>query len=216
MSDILKIQFDKIRQDNKYKELMDALERGFEKFGIDFYLVGALARDIWMKGVHNIQPKRATMDIDFGLLVKSSIIFTELKDYLIEIEGFVPYKDNAFVLIWKDKTQVDLIPFGELEKQGVVTIKGTGFTTINMEGFQEVFNEGSTEIDTEDKRHFKVCNLPGIIILKLIAWDDRPEIRIDDKKDIAEILRHYFHINDNEIWEDHSDLLLNKRPLFQV
>ena len=24
----LKIQFDKIRQDNKYKELMDALERG--------------------------------------------------------------------------------------------------------------------------------------------------------------------------------------------
>jgi predicted nucleotidyltransferase len=206
MSDILKIQFDKIRQDNKYKELMDALERGFEKFGIDFYLVGALARDVWMKGVHNIQPKRATMDIDFGLLVKSSIIFTELKDYLIGIEGFVPYKDNAFVLIWKDKTQVDLIPFGELEKEGVVTIKGTGFTTMNVEGFQEVFYEGSTEIDTEDKRHFKVCNLPGIIILKLIAWDDRPEIRIDDIKDIAEILRHYFHINDNEIWVEHSDL----------
>jgi len=37
-----------------------------------------------------------------------------VKKYLIEVEGFVPYKENAFVLIWKDKTQVDLIPFGEL------------------------------------------------------------------------------------------------------
>jgi len=48
MSNILKIQFDKIRQEGDYQELLEALERGFSKFGIDYYLVGATARDVWM------------------------------------------------------------------------------------------------------------------------------------------------------------------------
>jgi predicted nucleotidyltransferase len=48
--------------------------------------------------------------------------------------------------------------------------------------------------------------LPGIVILKLLAWDDRPEVRRDDIKDISDILRHFFDMYDNEIWENHSDL----------
>jgi len=52
MSNILKIPFDKIRDEGQFKEVFQALERGFTKFGIDFYLVGATARDVWMKGVH--------------------------------------------------------------------------------------------------------------------------------------------------------------------
>lgn len=210
MSNILNIQFDKIRQEGNYNELLDALERGFRKFNIDYYLVGALARDIWMKGVHDIQPRRATMDIDFGILVKDNQMFSELREYLIKVEGFSPYKENVFVLIWKDKTQVDLIPFGELEKEGVVTVKGTGFTSMNVEGFREVFEKATTEVEIEDARQFKVCTLPGIIVLKLIAWDDRPEMRSDDIKDIAEIINHYFHFNDTLIWEEHSDLFSDR------
>ena len=206
MSNILNIQFNKIRQEGNYKELLGALERGFSKFNIDYYLVGALARDIWMKGVYDTPPKRATTDIDFGVLIKDSEMFSELREYLIKHEEFTPYKENSFVLIWKDKTQVDLIPFGELEKEGVVTIKGTGFTSMNVEGFKEVYEEATTEVKLEDKRQFKVCTLPGIVILKLIAWDDRPEMRGDDIKDIAEIIQYYFHFNDTVIWEQHSDL----------
>lgn len=105
----------------------------------------------------------------------------------MEIEGFVANKENAFVLIWKDQTQVDLIPFGDLEKEGVVTVKGTGFTSMNVEGVKEVFKEASAEIQIDDNKQFKVCTLSGIIILKLIAWDDRPEVRGDDIDDIADI-----------------------------
>jgi len=67
MSNILKIPFSKIRDEGQYKEIFQALERGFTKFGIDFYLIGATARDVWMKGVHDLPPKRATRDIDFGI-----------------------------------------------------------------------------------------------------------------------------------------------------
>jgi len=110
MTNILQIPLNKIRQEGNYKELLEALERGFNKFNIDFYLVGATARDVWMQGVHDTLPRRATSDIDFAIMINDSVIFNELKDYLIKEKGFVPYHDNAFVLIWKDKTQVDLIP----------------------------------------------------------------------------------------------------------
>lgn len=199
------IPFNKIRSEGNYKEIFEALERGFTKFGIDFYLVGATARDVWMRGVHEKPPKRATSDLDFGIMIKDSYLFDELKEYLIKEEGFVPYRENAFVLIWKDKTQVDLIPFGELENEGVATVRGTGFTSMNVEGFQEVYEQASEEVQTEDL-HFRVCTLAGIVILKLIAWDDRPEMRGEDIDDIAEILKNYFHFNSDAIFEHHNDL----------
>jgi predicted nucleotidyltransferase len=215
MSNILRIPFSRIRDEGQFKEIFLALERGFIKFGIDFYLVGATARDVWMKGVHGLPPKRATSDIDFGIMIKDSFVFDDLKSYLIEEEGFIPSKDNEFVLIWKDKSLVDLIPFGDLESEGIVTVKGTGFTSMNVEGFKEVYEQASEEIITEDQR-FKVSTLPGIVILKLIAWDDRPEVRRDDIDDIAEIIKNYFHLNDEVIFEQHSDLFTDDIELDEV
>jgi len=211
----LKIPFSKIREEGQFKEIFLALERGFIKFGIGFYLVGATARDVWMKGIHDLPPKRATSDIDFGIMIKDSFVFDDLKSYLIEEEGFIPSKGNEFVLIWKDKSQVDLIPFGDLESEGIVTVKGTGFTSMNVEGFKEVYEQASEEIITEDQR-FKVCTLPGIVILKLIAWDDRPEVRRDDIDDIAEIIKNYFHLNDEVIFEQHSDLFTDDIELAEI
>jgi predicted nucleotidyltransferase len=215
MSNILRIPFSKIREEGQFKEIFLALERGFIKFGIDFYLVGATARDVWMKGIHDLPPKRATSDIDFGIMIKDSFVFDDLKSYLIEEEGFIPSKGNEFVLIWKDKSQVDLIPFGDLESEGIVTVKGTGFTSMNVEGFKEVYEQASEEIITEDQR-FKVCTLPGIVILKLIAWDDRPEVRRDDIDDIAEIIKNYFHLNAEVIFEQHSDLFTDDIELAEI
>jgi len=216
MSNILKVPLNKIRQEGNYKELLDAIERGFNRFNIDFYLVGATARDVWMRGVHEVTPKRATSDLDFAVMLKDSEQFGGLKKYLIEVEGFVPYKENAFVLIWKDQTQVDLIPFGDLEKEGVVTVKGTGFTSMNVEGVREVFEEASEEIQIDENTQFKVCTLSGIVVLKLIAWDDRPEVRGDDIDDIADILRHYFRFNSEAIWEKHFDLFVDDAGLDEI
>jgi len=216
MINILKIQLNKIRKEGNYKELLDAIEWGFNRFSIDFYLVGATARDVWMKGMHEVTPKRATSDLDFAVMLKDSEQFGELKKYLIEVESFVPCKENAFVLIWKDRTQVDLIPFGDLEKEGVVTVRGTGFTSMNVEGVREVFEEASAEIQIDDNKKFKVCTLSGIVVLKLVAWNDRPEVRGDDIDDIADILRYYFRFNSEAIWEKHFDLFVDDAGLDEI
>jgi predicted nucleotidyltransferase len=54
------------------------------------------------------------------------------------------------------------------------------------------------------------------VILKLIAWDDRPEVRRDDIDDIAEIIKNYFHLNDVVIFEQHSDLFTDDIELDEV
>jgi predicted nucleotidyltransferase len=217
MTNILKIPLNKIRKDGNLKELLEALERGFNKFSIDFYLVGATARDVWMRGAHDTLPGRATSDIDFGIMIKDIDQFDDLMDYLVNTEGFVSSHNNAFVLIWKDKykTQVDLIPFGELEHEGIVTVRGTGMTNLSVEGFKEVFYFASEEVETGDQK-FKVCTLAGIVILKLIAWDDSPEWRREDIGDIADIIKNYFHFNSEAIWENHSDLFTDDPKLDEI
>ena len=99
MSNLLTIPFSKIRSEGNYKEILEALERGFSKFGIDFYLVGATARDVWMKGVHEKPPKRATSDIDFGIMIKDSGIFADLKNYFISgaLPEFILYESEIVI-----------------------------------------------------------------------------------------------------------------------
>ncbi|MDZ4706261.1 MAG: hypothetical protein SH848_20195 [Saprospiraceae bacterium] len=202
-----KINYEQLRQQPEITELLSALERGFEKFGIDFYLVGAVARDVWMHGINNITPRRTTGDIDFAVLVNVKETYVALKTYLTAQEEFQPIKENAFVLLWKNRFEVDLLPFGTIEEaDGQVLLSGSGLTNIRLHGFAEVYEEGLPELNLEGKHQFKFCTLPGIVLLKMIAWDDRPEVRRDDIKDISDILNHFFDMYDEVIWENHYDL----------
>ncbi len=207
MMSTYKINFKQLRQNPQLSEMLTALERGLKKFDIDFYLVGAVARDLWMSAIHDIPASRITGDIDFAIFINDKGTYENLKKYLIDIEGFSPYKGNAFVLIWKSFIQVDLLPFGEIEdKNDSVKVEGSGLTSINKPGFKEVYDDGLPEVELEEIHKFKFCTLPGIVILKLLAWQDRPEIRGDDIKDVSNILKHFFNMYVEEIYENHNDL----------
>jgi predicted nucleotidyltransferase len=202
-----KINYEQLRQKPEITDMLSALERGFAKFGIDFYLVDAVARDVWMSGINKIEPRRTTGDIDFAVLINNIGTYESLKEYLIETEGFHPTKENAFALLWENRSVVDLMPFGTIEDEdSKVTIEGTGYTTIHVPGFSEVYEEGLPEMELGNAHKFKFCTLPGIVLLKMIAWNDRPEKRRDDIKDISDILNHFFNMYDNEIWDNHNDL----------
>lgn len=149
MSNIYKIDYTQIRQSPQIAKMLDALERGFVKFDIDFYLVGAVARDVWMNAINQKEPRRTTKDIDFAVFIKNTELYYQLKDYLIQNERFTPYKDNNFVLIWDNYLQVDLLPFGDIEDaDGRVTTGGVGLASILMPGFREIYENGFTRINT--------------------------------------------------------------------
>ena len=66
---IYKINLDQIRLNPETTKLLKALNRGFSKFGIDFHLVGAVSRNVWMAGIHKFAPRRTTGDIDFAIFI---------------------------------------------------------------------------------------------------------------------------------------------------
>lgn len=207
MNSYYRTSLDKIRLDPDFGTVLEALERGFRKFQIDYYLVGAVSRNVWLSGIHGISPRRTTGDVDFAVFIHDKGIYQQLKEYLISKEGFRAYRGNAFVLIWKDNTEIDLLPFGAIEDENrKVTIEGPGYTSVQVDGFKEVYEQQLPEIELDSTHRFKCCTLPGIVLLKLIAWDDRPEARRDDIKDIAEILDHFFDMNNEMIWTEYSDL----------
>lgn len=205
-----KIKYDSLRQEG-LKPVFEALENSFDKLGIDFYLVGAIARDTWF--VKNGIEPLGTKDIDFAIYIPSKEDYKSLIDDLVKYENFNTSTENEFVVFSPDGTQVDLLPFGAIEIEGKVMIDGIGLSKIAVNGFREVYKNGLEEIEFDNSQTFKVCSLPSIVILKLIAYDDRPEIRQKDIQDIRLILNHYFDIETELIYEQHNDLFENDRKL---
>lgn len=200
-----KITFKDLRQKPVISAVLTSLEKGFARYGVDFYLVGAVARDVWMSAINGIPPSRITGDIDFAVFINDLGTYESLREYLIEKEGFIPVRDNAFVLL-AHGVEVDLLPFGAIEDNSKVTMEGSVLTTINMPAFKEIYDDGLPQAELEDKHIFKFCTLPGIVILKLIAYDDRPENRRDDIKDISKILSHFFDMYEDEIYDNNNDI----------
>lgn len=203
MSSNYKINFKQLRQEG-LKETFAAFERAMNALQVDFYLIGALARDTWFaqKGIRAL----GTKDIDLAIFVSDDQKYEELKNYLVKEEGFTPSTSNEYVLFDTKGQQVDLLPFGLIEIEGKKIIDSEGMVHTNVSGFKEVYDKAVEEVVFEDEFTFKVSTLAGIIILKLVAFEDRPEMRTKDIQDIGTIITNYFEMESELIYDKHSDL----------
>ncbi len=203
MDNSYKISFKALRQEGA-KDVFASLNRALKVLEIDFYLIGALARDTWFaqKGIRAL----GTKDIDFAVLVSDESKYQSLRHFLIKEEEFTESSSNEYVLFNKQGKQIDLLPFGAVEIEGKKIVDKEGLFHTNISGFKEVYEEGTEEVNFEGEYNFKVSTLAGIVILKLIAYDDRPEIRSNDIRDIAAIIRHYFNLESDLIYENHVEL----------
>lgn len=125
-------------------------------------------------------------------------------------------KENPFVLISPGGIQVDILPFGKIAERGSVEITGSGMTSICVDGFEEVYFSGTAEANLGTGHLFKVATLPAIVLLKLIAFDDRPENRIKDARDIANIITCFFELAADLIYhEDHLDIFSGDEDILE-
>ena len=161
---------------------------------------------------------RQTKDVDFAVLVGSNKEYQAVRQYLIAKKNFDVRKDNDFVLFSPTGIQVDILPFGKVEIDDGVSFNSEGLESIKVNGFMEVYRFGTENVELETGHRFKVASLSSIILLKLIAFDDRPEIRSKDARDLANIIYHYFDLNANLIYEQHADLFSEEeeKPLQEI
>lgn len=200
------MHLNKIRQ-IELKPVFDALEEAFNSVSIDFYLIGAIARDIWYAKGNAVST--GTRDVDFAVFIANQEDYNLLKTYLVKQKNFIVSKTNEFVFISPQGLVVDILPFGEIEIDDSVHITVEGVTSIRVNGFKEVFESGTERLELETGHAFEVATLPSIVLLKLISYDDRPEQRLKDPGDIASIIQNYFDLQSDNIYKNHTDLFDN-------
>ncbi len=185
-----------------FKESFDCIDEVMKELQIPYYLIGvsAIALQLLKEGV---KPGRGTKDIDFAVMI-SSMKEYELISSKLEAKGFS--KVAAPWTFYSDRFNVaiDVLPFGEVEENYTANFNER-YTDLHVLGFREVLEE-AVQIHIEEKIA-NIPPLPGMVILKLIAWSDRPEERENDLSDMLKIIQHYFDLKWDEIVEQHYDTL---------
>ncbi|GAA4203961.1 hypothetical protein GCM10022289_21020 [Pedobacter jeongneungensis] len=175
------------------------------KFDIDFYLVGAIARDIHLSANEELLSKRGTKDVDLAITISDEGQYNQIKNALIATGIFEGHETETIKLIYKKGIELDLLPFGEIEEPNRNVRLTDPTFVLNMPGFTEIY-PFARDYDIGNGQMVKVCTIEGIILLKLIANDDRPE-RTKDITDIEHLIQSYFELNTDDIYTSHFELM---------
>lgn len=165
-----------------------------------YLLAGATARDLLLQAAHGIDTRRATTDVDLAFLVSTWDEYLGLRNQLLASGDFaeVP-KGGLHKLRFRDKLEIDIMPFGAIEKPDrSIAWPPEGDIIMMVFGFREAQGSCITVILPPNER-VQVVSLPALAILKLVAWKERRfQQPGKDAHDLALIVRSYLDAGNHE------------------
>lgn len=189
-----------------HAEVYRLVEQTCAHFGIHYYLIGANARDVALYKA-GVRPARGTADVDFAVMLADMEGYEAFK-LKLKSNGFEDAKGGEPYRLFHrgSNTVIDLLPYGEIAQNYTVT-----FTERSVElstvGMNEV-GQHREDFESEPGVSVPVSPAHGIVILKMIAWSERPE-RTKDLDDIASLLEAAWELYEKELYvEDaaHADV----------
>lgn len=172
-------------------ELLDALVDALGAPG-RWVLIGATARDLALiLGRVNL-PRRATNDVDIAIAAHDSVDF----DAMVATIGEPTRAWQRRRLLGQ---QVDVVPFGDLERDGEVAIHESSLSVL---GCAEAAANADL-VTLPSGRLLPVAPLELIAVLKLIAFAGRQPAETKDADDLLTVLRAASEgIYGDETWDD--------------
>jgi predicted nucleotidyltransferase len=161
-----------------------------------YFVAGATARDLVLVHVHGLPPGRATREVDFGVAVQNWEQFSKLKQRAAVSGAFREHPHAMQRLIFIDpetgaELPVDLIPFrGVTSSDYMIEWPPNRDVVMNVAGFEEAL-EASVSLVVEDGLSVRVASIPGLAVLKLVAWMDRRNITNKDASDLYRLITTY-------------------------
>src|ERR1044072_3399100 len=190
--------FERVRE--VYRPVFDKLDLALIKLDVDFYLIGAQSRDLWT--AHIDIERRTTADIDYCVYVPDRATWNALTQYLTSEAEFrrdtkLPYRFYA------GNQRMDVIPFGGLEDEDGEVMLDNPRIELSVWGTGTVLEDATVSIG-----NFKVVTLPGLCVMKLIAFSEKPDMRAKDWGDFMFLLQHYADIAGANLYDGpYEDLL---------
>jgi len=182
-----------------HKEVYKIIDSIVKEFGYDYYLIGANARDIQLYKA-GLKPTRGTADIDFAVMIPS---YKHYDEFIITViaNGFKKTKEKYRVIYSKSNTVVDILPYGKLAEEYTLNFDEREIE-LSILGFEEV---GKVKEEFSIDASFTIPTSPayGLIILKLIAWNER-KARNKDLTDIRSLFEAGWELYQGELYNENS------------
>lgn len=183
------------------KEIAESLE-------IPFFLVGASARDMFFSALFDVKTRRASLDVDIGIMVSSWEEVTRLIDALVATGHFAPINQLRSKFRHQNQTLVDIVPFGTIESPSGKVQWPSSDVIMTTIGFGEALKYSiEVQIRSQPVVLVRISTPPALVMLKLIAWDEKYPERAKDAQDIQYILESYIDAgNDGRLDDEDADL----------
>jgi predicted nucleotidyltransferase len=189
--------------------VLKAVAEACGQMGADFFLIGALARDVLLEHIYGTEVPLTTGDVDVAVAVDGWQAYEDLRRRLAEEHGFEngPEKQR---LRSPGGTPLDLVPFAGVEEGGKARFPPEGNPELTVLGFEAAweaalpvrFGEGPGGKGPSPR----VAPLEGLALLKLVSWNERPTGRARDAQDLCLLLQHFYDARLELITERHADL----------
>lgn len=177
---------------------------------IDFFVIGATARDIIMQLLYKVKAPRMTKDIDIAVCVANWEEYKALTDALLATGEFLK---GTLIQRYNFKgTFIDIIPFGDISgRDNTIRWPPDHGTIMCTVGFMDVYNNSITfRLSSEPVLEIKLASIPGLAIMKLLAWNDDPT-RQKDAEDLLFFMRNYQYAGiEDRLYENEISLLLEE------
>jgi predicted nucleotidyltransferase len=150
--------------------------------GAEYMVVGATARDVLALALLDRRPGRATRDIDIAVGV------ADWRSYDRLTAGLQPRGAlHAFTVhVHGVAVEVDVVPYGGVEAPDRSVVFPDDHK-LNVLGVREVFDAAQT-VRLPGALDVQVPTVPGLALLKVMAWADRRLLDRRDAVDLDEII----------------------------
>ncbi|MCB2182683.1 MAG: nucleotidyl transferase AbiEii/AbiGii toxin family protein [Desulfobulbaceae bacterium] len=191
-------------------EILSDISKVAASEGIDFFVIGATARDIVLECGYGIQPPRATRDVDLGVKVADWGQFRKLSEGLTATGKFKT-SSSPQRFFYQNGLPLDIVPFGGIsgENQSIAWPPRHDIE-LDLIGFEESFVHALLiRLNTDPLFEIHFVSPVGWTLLKIISWNDRESTeRLKDAQDLALILCKYAEVgNENRLYGNEASLL---------
>lgn len=144
--------------------------------GIEFFVAGALARDVILYHGYDIPARTFTADVDFGVRVADWGQFERLLAGLTYTGMF--RRKGAHSLYFSEgnasQMPIDIVPFGVISSQDMsISWPPDNEVKMNVLGFDEAFTHCLwVKLTRNPDFAMPFSSVSGLALMKLIAWND--------------------------------------------
>ena len=197
------------------KPILLELTGYFKQAGISFFVIGATARDIAME-LYNEKSGRLTHDLDIVITVNDWEQWQKFEKDIVSLDNFTKDKSQKQRFLYKEKFQLDIVPFGDIMKQdSKIFWPPDEEIAMSVLGFKAA-DDSAIPVQIDGEIEIKVATLSGIFILKIIAWKDRNQNNNKDADDMGFIQQNYLSIHEERAATLYYDEVYLPEPFRQT